>query len=148
MLDEIELLQEVYMSDSHHLHQSRPFLVMGTAFSVRLLTSEENHLPVRQAIVEHATVIADLLRHYVLDMTEDQINCMAHAGTWGTDVEMFALSHLLGICVYYYKEGSWNRISPCTIDTMITESNLCEMGIYLNHPHAHFEVVTSVFTWS
>ena len=76
-------------------------------------------------------------------------NHMGYSGTRGTDLEMFTLSHLLGICVYYYKasdNGRWHRISPCSNDNMITESNLCEMGIYLNHQHAHFEVVTSVST--
>ena len=74
------------------------------SFAYIITGSEEDHLRIRQAIVEHATVIAHLLRHY-LGMTEHQMdqylanNYMGYSGTWGTDLEMSTLSHLLGICV-------------------------------------------------
>ena len=70
---------------------------------------------------------------------------------------VMTLAHLLGIHVYYYlpslgnlPTGSslhgnkWHMLNPCSIDNMITENNLNGMGIYLNHPSQHFEVVTSI----
>ena len=40
--------------------------------------------------------------------------------------------------------GRWNKYDPCILDSMITDGNLCNMGIYVNHPTNHFEVVTSI----
>ena len=66
------------------------------------------------------------------------ISKMDESSTWATQVEMFALTHLLGICLYVYSEhfGRWNKYDPCILDSMIT--------IYVNHPTNHFEVVTSI----
>ena len=39
---------------------------------------------------------------------------MEEEGTWATDVEMFALTHLLGVCLYVHIDdtGMWNKYSP------------------------------------
>ena len=75
-----------------------------------------------------------------------QLSGMEKDGTLATDVEVLALSHLLGICLYTFDErySKWSRYSPCNIENMITVSNLCEMGIYLNYPRNYYEVATSV----
>ena len=111
---------------------------------------EEQHMQIHRDIVTYTRIIAHLLREY-LNMTDSEMekylasSCMECNGTRGTDVEIMCISHLLSICVYYHiptascEAGRWNRINPC-IDSMITESNLCEMGIYLNHPTNHFEL--------
>ena len=113
---------------------------------------EEQHEFVRRAILIHMRAFGHLLFLWLNGRTIDnveeyiQLSGMEKDGTWATDVEVFALSHLLGICLYTFDErySKWSRYSPCNIDNMITESNLCEMGIYLNHPRNHYEVATSV----
>ena len=113
---------------------------------------EEQHEFVRRTILIHMRAFGHLLFLWLNGRTIDnveeyiQLSGMEADGTWATDVEMFALSHLLGICLYAFDEhySKWSRYSPCNIDNMITENNLCEMGIYLNHPRNHYEVATSV----
>ena len=100
---------------------------------------EEQHEFVRRTILIHMRAFGHLLFLWLNGRTIDnveeyiQLSGMENYGTWATDVEMFALSHLLGICLYTFDErySKWSRYSPCNIDYMITESNLCEMGIYM-----------------
>ena len=74
-----------------------------------------------------ATYSSFWLNGHTIDNVEEYFQ-VSGDGTWATDVEIFALSHILGICMYafdvYYRDTAHN---------MITEINLCEMGIYLNH---------------
>ena len=111
--------------------------------------SEEQHESVRLAIVRHMRAFGHLLHLHHDNRSIDeyiQISKMDESSTWATQVEMFALTHLLGICLYVYSEhfGRWNKYDPCILDSMITDGNLCNMGIYVNHPTNHFEVVTSI----
>ena len=111
--------------------------------------SEEQHESVRLAIVRHMRAFGHLLHLHHDNRSIDEyihISKMDESSTWATQVEMFALTHLLGICLYVYSEhfGRWNKYDPCILDSMITDGNLCNMGIYVNHPTNHFEVVTSI----
>ena len=131
------------MGDGNCFFRSLSYIITGC---------EEQHKSVRRAIVRHMRSFGHLLHlwHHgrsVENVVEYiEITEMEEEGTWATDVEMFALTHLLGVCLYVHidETGMWNKYSPCTIDSMITDGNLCEMGIYMNHPRDHFEVVTSV----
>ena len=129
--------------DGNCFFQSISYIITG---------SEEQHEFVRRAILIHMRAFGHFLFLWLNGRTIDnveeyiQLSGMEKDGTWATDVEVFALSHLFGICLYTFDErySKWSRYSPCNIDNMITESNLCEMGIYLNHPRNHYEVATSV----
>ena len=66
---------------------------------------EEQHESVRRAILIHMRAFGHLLFLWLNGRTIDnveeyiQLSGMEKDGTWATDVEVFALSHLLGICL-------------------------------------------------
>ena len=126
--------------DGNCIFRSLSYIITG---------SEEQHESVRLAIVRHMRAFGHLLHLHHDNRSIDEyihISKMDESSTWATQVEMFALTHLLGICLYVYSEhfGRWNKYDPCILDSMITDGNLCNMGIYVNHPTNHFEVVTSI----
>ena len=71
---------------------------------------EEQHEFVRRAILIHMRAFGHLLFLWLNGRTIDnveeyiQLSGMEKDGTWATDVEVFALSHLLGICLYTFDE--------------------------------------------
>jgi hypothetical protein len=76
--------------------------------------------------------------------SRDCRECMNDNGTWGTDVEIYALAHMLQTCVFLYcplQGGVWNRYTP---DLTTSFQGDLQKGMYLNHPSGHFEVVTSL----
>ena len=62
--------------------------------------------------------------------------------TWATEVEIFAVSHLLKVDIYTYSAGQWLRFSVEDVEPNIRK----ETGaIYLNHyMENHYNVVVSV----
>ena len=108
---------------------------MFRSFSFIITGSEYQHMPVRRAIVQHMRAIgellwenqiAPLLRHlrsirevrwegFVSTDVEWYISAstMEHDRTWGLEVEMMALAHLLDTPVYTYETThGWNRYNP------------------------------------
>ena len=67
-------------------------------------------------------------------------------GTWVTDVDMLAVSHLLNVPVFCFLEciQRWQRLTTNNVDRILPESEPGEMDIYIHHPHDHFDVVMSV----
>ena len=97
-----------------------------------IITGSEEHESVRLAIVRHMRAFGHLLHLHHDNRSIDEyihISKMDESSTWATQVEMFALTHLLGICLYVYSEhfGRWNKYDPCILDSMITDGNLCNM---------------------
>ena len=120
------------------------------ALSYIITGSEEQHMAVRNAILDHMVSIAHfLLGHHLLNYDSIQTYIVASGMdkeyTWGTDIEMLTLSHLLNTPIVSYSEqfGNWQRYSPHNVDgTLRDEIN--HMCMYLLHSHNHFTVVCSV----
>ena len=70
---------------------------------------------------------------------------MERDGTWGTDVEILSMSHLLQTPVHSYSQqlGQWQRYSPHNVDRQLRD-DLQQRSIYLYHTGNHFNVVRSV----
>ena len=75
-------------------------------------------------------------------ITETHIDCV---GTWGTDVEMFALAHLLDTAIlsYVLSRNRWVKFSQCNVDYTLADCDQA-MAMYIYHAVSHFEVVTSI----
>ena len=113
--------------------------------------SESQHMAVRKAILDHMVHIAHLLlfRHIPNRISNIQQYItetgMDKESTWGTNIEILTLAHLLPTCVFSYnvQHHNWQRMSPATIDRSITEDTT-EMSMYINYRDmVHFEVVRS-----
>jgi hypothetical protein len=65
--------------------------------------------------------------------------------TWGTDIEMLTLSHLLQTPVLSFsaEHNNWQRYSPHDVDRT-TADDMQSMSLYLMHTYNHFNVVCSV----
>jgi len=102
----------------------------GTCFyrSIALIItgSQSQHLAVRQAIVDHMKAIGDDLTGDSNTGIDDYIarNSVHCSGTWATELEMYALAHLLHIYIYYYEVSCklWTRMDPGTLDRTFSRS--------------------------
>ena len=81
-----------------------------------------------------------------ISMTKMECN-----GTWGTEVEIATLSHLLDTSIYSYThepQERWLRVGPSFVHGTFADADddLNEMGIYMyiHNPRDRFEVVTSI----
>jgi len=131
---------------------------MFRALSYIITGSEEEHLMLRSAIVAHMVSIPHLLsgigpdglHNYLVSYGYDSIEeylastNMATKGSWGSDVEMCVLAHLLGTPMYPFQGSDyWLACFPHALDRAINQDIRCKsMYIYLRS--SHFEVVTSI----
>ena len=120
------------------------------ALSYIITGCEEQHMAVRNAILDHMVSIAHfLLGHHLLNYDSIQTYIVASGMdkeyTWGTDIEMLTLSHLLNTPIVSYSEqfGNWQRYSPHNVDRTLRDE-ISHMCMYLLHSHNHFTVVCSV----
>ena len=67
------------------------------------------------------------------------------AGTYGTDVEIFAMGHLMRASMLVYKIDLdvWQRHSPAFMDPNFID-DVTQMSMYIRNPSGHFDVVLSV----
>ena len=119
------------------------------SFSMIITGSQEGHLAVRRAILNHMQNIAPLLlgAHVTQDSIAEYIQDihMDRDGAWGTDVEILTLAHLLQTNIYVFdtSSDSWLLYSPYHLDhTLPVDSSAKSM--YIVHFPQHFEVVSSV----
>ena len=70
---------------------------------------------------------------------------MDRDGTWGTDIEILSLAHLLQTPFHSYSQplGLWQRYSPHDVDRQLGD-DLQQRSMYLYHTGNHFNVVSSV----
>ena len=66
-------------------------------------------------------------------------------GTWGTEIELLVLSHLLktSISTYLVTYKQWFVYSPSKLDKKLTFDST-SISIYLRHPPIHYDVVLNV----
>ena len=127
--------------DGNCLFRSFSYIITGT---------EDQHMQIRTAIMNHMVGIAQhLLFHYILGYNSIQAYQLAtrmnEASSWGTEVEMLTLAHLLQTPIFSYNtvEGHWHRFGPAEVDRQLHD-NLTQKGMYIRHPPAHFDVVRAV----
>ena len=125
------------------------------AVSVIITGSEEQHMDVRRVLVRHMRSIGRLIvkradpchhqhgvDHYIAEVRMD---CF---GAWATEVEIFALAHLLHINIFVYladlRSAEWSRSTPRHVDNTLPPIDHSEMGIYMRLQHSHYEGIKSV----
>ena len=70
---------------------------------------------------------------------------MDRNGTWGSDIEILTLAHMLNTCVYVYDPicRSWDMYGPHVVDRTLS-SDITDMSMFIRHPHDHFDVVRAI----
>ena len=70
---------------------------------------------------------------------------MDKQGTWGTEIELFVLSHLLKTSIYTYltTNKKWFVFSPSKLDKKLAFDSTSK-SVYLRHPPIHYDVVLNV----
>ena len=121
------------------------------SFSYIITGSQEQHMAVRRAILNHMVQIAHfLLFHHMpsqyLSIQEYiQHTHMDRDSAWGSDLEILTLCHLLGTCIFSYdtEAKAWYRFSPHDIDRTLND-DVTQRAIYIRHPPNHFDVVCGI----
>ena len=74
-----------------------------------------------------------------------QYTKMDKQDTWGTKIELLALSHLLKTSIYTYLtiDKRWFVFSPSKLDKKLA-FNSTSKSVYLMHPPIHYDVVLNV----
>lgn len=116
------------------------------AISFSLTGSEDAHGILRSKMCKHInenpTLFKGLLRSSNQSL-ENYIKKMSNVGTWATEFEIIAMSHMLEVHIFTYSEYAWKRFSGSLIDNHFSP---IEGGIYLDHVDGnHYNVVESVF---
>ena len=126
---------------------------------------EEQHLALRTAILRHMLSVPHM---FVGHGPDGQPNCITltchprHFGsvehyiqhyrmdrdaTWGTNVEMACLAHMLRTPVYCYDASQhnhiWTALFPNTVDRSIPR-DVRQKSLYIYFSNNHFEVVTAI----
>ena len=129
------------LADGNCLFRSLAYIITG---------SEDQHMAIRTAILEHMIDIAHLiLDHHIQGYSSIQEyishNDMDNEFAWGTDIEMLTLAHLLETPVISYsvQYSCWQRYAPHDLDRTLSD-DILQMSMYLLHIYNHFEVVCSV----
>ena len=106
------------------------------------------HNIIRHKIINHMKDIESLLRPHINGSLEDYLSCtnMTNKTTWGTDIEILAVSSMLQTDIFVYTQVGtvykWNRFSTSMLDGSLPR-NKC--AIYINHTGGvHYDVVVDV----
>ena len=149
---------------------------MFRVFSFIITGSEDQHMQVHHAIIRHMRVInsalwesqiSSLLRNlrHIGEVPGDNSQSsgtefttggidryiaatgMDHDKTWGFEVEIMVLSHLLNAAVYTYDTNSgWSKYIPANVYGQFNVSSHVGslMTMYVRHNVNHYDIVTSV----
>ena len=116
-------------------------------FSYLITGSEEHHMAVRSAFIDHMPNIESVFggnaQQYITDTGMDR------SGTWGNTEEVLGLSHLLNTPVYSYVPSTynWTRLSPDVVD-LTQHSPITQKSIYIQNQHMHFTVIVSALPYN
>ncbi len=112
--------------------------------------SEREHRKVRRAVVTH---ILQNEEKYVPYLRQGYSSVpeyitrsrMKFVGTWATEMEIQAVSDLIGVDIFTYSQEKWLKYSSSNVSH---NRHSCEhKGIYLKHVNScHYEVVVCVKT--
>ena len=128
-------------------------------FSYVITGSEQQHIEVRNALVSYMLSIENCLVGYGEDGNYNYLQPFGHTtvqnyidshgmnrpGTWGSELEMICLSHMLNTVVYSFgaRNNNWEVFAYNFIDRSLT-CDYTQKSIYLWFSDSHFKVVTSV----
>ena len=115
-------------------------------FSYIITGSEQQHMAVRSAMIAHMPNIERVFTSSTVNSVQQYIRNtrMDRSGTWGTDNEVRALSHMLNTPVYTYSTSTynWTRSSPDQIDPDNLYNPITDQSMYIkNENYTHFCVV-------
>ena len=120
-------------------------------FSFILTGSEDQHMPVREAILDHMVRTAHLLLFQHIRSSHTSVQSyiasreMDKSGIWGTETEILALAHMLQTDIYSYStnDHKWHKYGIADVDRNESD-DVTRTSIYIHHPQGHFEVVRSI----
>ncbi|XP_062569582.1 uncharacterized protein LOC134231612 [Saccostrea cucullata] len=117
------------------------------AISFCLIGVEDYHYAIRSAVCKHLLQNRILFETFVRSTessVENHLNLtgMSNDGTWATEMEILALSHLLSTDIHTYTENHWVTFSGKQVEPMNVQST---GSFYLVHQDQnHYNVVVSV----
>ena len=152
--------------DGNCMFRSLSFIITG---------SEDQHMHVRRAIICHMRDIGNVLWESQISSLLNNLRSigevsvgnnqsphadhmaginqyiaatrMDHDKTWGSEVEIMVLAHLLDTAVYSYDTArGWNRYTPANVYRQFDVSTRVnsQMAMYVRYNINHYDVVTSV----
>ena len=152
--------------DGNCMFRSLSFIITG---------SEDQHMHVRRAIICHMRDIGNVLWESQISSLLNNLRSigevsvgnnqspnadhmaginqyiaatrMDHDKTWGSEVEIMVLAHLLDTAVYSYDTArGWNRYTPANVYGQFDVSTRVnsQMAMYVRYNINHYDVVTSV----
>ena len=152
--------------DGNCMFRSLSFIITG---------SEDQHMHVRRAIIRHMRDIGNVLWESQISPLLNNLRSigevsvgnnqspnadhmaginqyiaatrMDHDKTWGSEVEIMVLAHLLDTAVYSYDTArGWNRYTPANVYGQFDVSTRVnsQMAMYVRYNINHYDVVTSV----
>ena len=152
--------------DGNCMFQSLSFIITG---------SEDQHMHVRRAIIRHMRDIGNVLWESQISPLLNNLRSigevsvgnnqspnadylaginqyiaatrMDHDKTWGSEVEIMVLAHLLDTAVYSYDTArGWNRYTPANVYGQFDVSTRVnsQMAMYVRYNINHYDLVTSV----
>ena len=152
--------------DGNCMFRSLSFIITG---------SEDQHMHVRRAIIRHMRDIGNVLWESQISPLLNNLRSigevavgynqspnadhmaginqyiaatrMDHDKTWGSEVEIMVLAHLLDTAVYSYDTArGWNRYTPANVYRQFDVSTRVnsQMAMYVRYNINHYDVVTSV----
>lgn len=120
------------------------------AFALIITGTQEEHFAVRNAILKHMREIEHLLLKCLITAHDNveayiQSTAMDQDGTWGTEVEILTMSHLLQTNIYTFHAATscWVLYSPSIIESQLS-IDIGQKSMYIKHVQDHFQVVSSV----
>ncbi|XP_062579865.1 uncharacterized protein LOC134241859 [Saccostrea cucullata] len=118
------------------------------AVSFSLTNSEDYHYDLRNAVCKHLLENEDYFQSFLRAGARSVVDhvlmsSMEKTGTWATEVEIKAMSHLLGVDIYTFSNNHWLKFSAERVGVSVTERRLG--AIYLCHNHQnHYDVALDV----
>ena len=112
-------------------------------FSFILTGSEDQHMAVREAILDHMVRTAHLLLFQHIRSSHTSVQ--SYIASRGRETEMLALAHMLQTDIYSYNtdDHKWHKYGIADLDRTVSD-NVTRTSIYMHHPYNHFEVVQSI----
>ena len=116
------------------------------AISYIITGSEENHLVIRNRVVQYMCgTISDKLQKYLNQSVNNYVNLssMARNGVWATDAEIMATASLLEHDIVVYTK-SGDSLQWLTFPSSFTLTNTSMTALYIENLSEHFNVVINV----
>ena len=122
------------------------------SFSYIITGSEEQYRRVREVILNHMVDIGHFMLFHHLDLRYTSIDEYIHDTemdrnfTWGTDIEILTMAHLLNTRVFVYNtvHEDWGVYSPHNVDRSLNEPDITHMSMFIRNRVDHFEVVRTI----